>query len=69
MIKWNRHSDLAILEYLNIDKKFWKIETPINDMKSAKGVHFSKGTFFSHLEKNYKKVFYEKATIIFFWIL
>jgi len=42
IIKWNRHSDLAILAFLSVDKKFWKIESPINDMTSAKGVHFSK---------------------------
>ena len=43
IIKWNRHSDLAILAFLNVDKKFWKIELPEIDMTSAKGVHFSKG--------------------------
>ena len=45
IIKWNRHSDLAILAFLNVDKKFWKIELPEIDMTSAKGVHFSKGKF------------------------
>ena len=41
--KWNRHHDLALLSFLEVDKKFWNMEADLHNLTDAKDVHFSKG--------------------------
>ncbi len=46
ILKWNRHPDLALLSFLGIDAKFWKIESASQlNVTNAKDVHFIKGEY------------------------
>ena len=39
ILKWNKHPDLALLSFLEVNKKFWILEEPLDE---AKDVHFAK---------------------------
>ena len=50
--KWNRHPDLALLSFLEVDKQFWKIESnDLHNLADAKDVHFSKGEQFFYFQR------------------
>ena len=41
ILKWNKHPDLALLSFLEVNKKFWSIEDA--SAATEKNVHFTKG--------------------------
>ena len=42
ILKWNRHPDLALLSFLAVDQKFWRLDA--RSIASARDLHFCKGT-------------------------